>query len=70
MLKFPGFTLLASTNEADEMTKKVRIDPPVTGIPSAAKKAIGDRFSYVEEGTFDKKTKRYRCKITPSTFAD
>jgi hypothetical protein len=69
-LKFPGFTLLASTNDADKMTKKVRIDPPLVGIPAAAKKAIGERLSYVEEGTYDKKTKRYRCAITPSTFAD
>jgi hypothetical protein len=69
-LKFPGFTLLASTDDADKKTKKARIDPPVVGIPGPVKKAIGDRLSYVEDGVYDKKTRRYRCVITPSTFAD
>ncbi len=69
-LKFPGFTLLESTDDAEKKTKKARIDPPVTGMPGPVKKAIGDRFSYVEDGVYDKKTKRYRCVITPSMFPD
>ncbi len=69
-LKFPGFALLASTDDAERKTKKARIDPPLVGIPGPVKKAIGDRMSYVEDGVYDKKTKRYRCVITPSTFAD
>jgi hypothetical protein len=39
-------------------------------MPGPVKKVIGDRLIYVEEGTFDKKTKRYSFKVTPSTMAD
>jgi hypothetical protein len=39
-------------------------------MPAPVKKVLGDRLSYVEEGTFDRKTKRYSFKIFPSTLAD
>jgi hypothetical protein len=39
-------------------------------MPAPVKKLLGDRLSYVEEGTFDKKTKRYSFKVTPSTLAE
>jgi len=70
LLKFPGLTVLEQKNEGDRRSKKVKIDPPLTGLPGPVKKAIGDRFSYVEEGTYDPKTKRYAFKVTPSTMAD
>src|SRR4029079_17491480 len=46
------------------------VDPPLSNVPGPVKKVIGDRLSYVEEGTFDKKTKRYSFKVTPSTMAE
>ena len=39
-------------------------------MPGPVKKLFGDRLSYVEEGTFDKKTRRYTFKVTPSTLAE
>ena len=39
-------------------------------LPGPVKKVIGDRLAYTEEGTFDKKSKRYTFKVTPSTMAD
>ena len=70
VLKFPGFTLLEQKNDPGTKTKKCKIDPPLTGIPAAAKKVIGDRLSYVEEGTLDTKSHRYQFKVIPSTMAD
>lgn len=69
-LKFPNWALLDQQDGDAKLTRRVQVDPPVTGLPTALKKVIGDRLSYVEEGTFDKKTKRYTFKVTPSTLAD
>jgi hypothetical protein len=70
VLKFPGFTLLEQKNEAGTKTKKCKIDPPLVGIPAAAKKVIGDRLSYVEEGALDVKSGRYTFKVIPSAMAE
>jgi hypothetical protein len=70
VLRFPGYDLLEQKDDDDKRTRRVRIDPPLGNLPGPVKKAIGDKFSYVEEGTFDKTTRRYRFKITPSTMAD
>ncbi|MBI4956326.1 MAG: DUF2505 family protein [Myxococcales bacterium] len=69
-LGFPGYQLLDSSDGPDRRTKKVRIDPPVTGLPGPLKKVIGDRLSYVEEGSLDKKTGRYSFHVIPSTKPD
>jgi len=68
-LKFPGYEG-ENVDRGDTVTRKVTVDPPVAGFPAPVRKVLGDRFAYVEEGTFDKATKRYRFKVTPSTAAD
>ena len=70
VLKFPGYELLELEDDARTKTRRVKIDPPLGNMPSAVKKAVGDRFSYVEEGTFDKKERIYRFKIVPSAMRD
>lgn len=70
LLKFPKFELLEQKEEGDLVRRRVRIEPPLTGLPGPAKKVIGDRMSYVEEGTYDRKTGRYKFKVTPSTMPD
>ena len=69
-LKFPTWKLLDSKDDDAKIWRKVQVDPPVGNLPGPVKKVIGDRLSYVEEGTFDKKTKRYAFKVQPSTMAD
>jgi hypothetical protein len=68
-MKF-GWKLLDQRDEPDRITRRVNVEPPTGNLPAAVKKVIGDRLSYVEEGTFDKKTRRYAFKVTPSTLAD
>lgn len=70
ILKFPGWKLLEQKDEGDIVTRRVQIDPPLVGLPAPVLKIVGDRFSYVEEGRFDKKTKRYKFAVIPSTAAD
>lgn len=70
VLKFPGWKLLEQKKDGAKTIRRVHIDPPLGGLPGPAKKAIGDKFSYVEEGTYDPATHRYTFKVTPSTMGD
>lgn len=69
-LKFPGWKVLESKDDENKLTRRVQVDPPVASLPGPVKKVIGDRLSYTEEGTFDKKAKRYKFRVIPSTLAD
>jgi hypothetical protein len=69
-LKFPLYELVSQDDGPEKITRKVRIEPPVGNLPGPVKKVLGDRLGYVEEGTFDKKTRRYTFKVTPSTMAE
>jgi len=69
-LKFPGWKLLDMKEDDARIVRRVQVDPPVKDLPAAVKKVIGDRLGYVEDGTFDKKTKRYAMKVTPSAMAE
>lgn len=70
VLKFPGVKVLELQNTGDQWKRRLQIDPPLTGLPGPVVKIIGDKFSYIEEGTFDSKTKRYTFKVTPSSAGD
>lgn len=69
-LKFPGWKILEQKEDDAKLTRRVQVDPQVGNVPGPVKKVIGDKLSYVEEGSFDKKTKRYSFKVHPSTMAD
>ncbi len=69
-LAFPQWKLLDSKDDDAKIWRRVQVDPPVGNMPGAVKKVIGDRLSYVEEGTFDKKSKRYAFHVVPSTMAE
>ena len=69
-LKFPGWKLLESKEDDATIQRRVQVDPPMGNMPGPLKKVLGDKLSYVEEGTFDKKSKRYSFKVIPSTLAD
>ncbi|MFO0670312.1 MAG: DUF2505 domain-containing protein [Polyangiaceae bacterium] len=71
VLKFPGWKVLEQKDVGDGvLVRRVHIDPPVAGLPGPVAKAIGDKFSYVEEGRFDPKKNRYEFSVKPSTAAD
>lgn len=69
-LKFPGWKVLEQKDDGQKIFRRVKIDPPMTGMPGPVIKALGDKFSYVEEGTYDRATQRYSFKVIPSTMAE
>lgn len=69
-LKFPTWSQVEFKEDDAKITRRVRVDPPTGDLPGPMKKLIGDKFSYFEEGTYDKKTKRYSFKVLPSVLAD
>src|SRR5262245_19807864 len=69
-LKFPVYRITRQDDGPDSIVRRVEIEPFVGDVTGPIKKLMGDRFGYVEEGTFDKKTKRYRFRVLPSALAD
>jgi len=43
---------------------------PTQQMPRAVAKVLGDRFCYVEEGTFDTSAERYDFRVIPSSLPD
>jgi hypothetical protein len=69
-LKFPGWKVLDEKITDDALERKVQVSPPVENLPGPLKKAMGDRFGYVEEGRLDRKQNRYRFRVIPSAMPD
>jgi hypothetical protein len=69
-LRFPVWKVLEQKVTDDAVVRRVQVEPLIENLPGPLKKAFGDRFGYVEEGTFDRKQNRYRFRVLPSTMAD
>src|SRR4051794_34996476 len=65
-----GWKLLEQKDDDAKITRRIHVEPPMGNLPGPMKKVIGDKLAYTEEGTFDKKSKRYNFKVMPSTMAD
>lgn len=62
---------LEDQKETDtSISRRVHVEPDTSNLPAAVKKVIGDRLAYTEEGTWEKSSKRYKFKVTPTTMAD
>jgi hypothetical protein len=69
-LGFKSFEVLEERDEPDgSRIRKVRTEPKAEA-PAAVKKLVGDSISYVENGRFDPKSKRYKFSVEPSKLAD
>ena len=69
-LKFPEWRLLEQKDDGKKISRRVHISPPTGNMPGPMKKVLGDKFSYVEEGTYDRATHRYTFQVIPSLLAD
>jgi hypothetical protein len=65
-LKFPSFKLIEQKEEGTTVFRKALVEPTLAGLPGPLKKVIGDSMSYIEEGTYDRTTKRYRFSTIPT----
>lgn len=70
VLKMPGVEVLEMKKDGDVWSRRVQIQPTLTGLPGPVTKLVGDKFSYIEEGKYDTKTKRFKFNVLPSTAAD
>lgn len=68
-LGFSDFRLLEQKDSDAGVTRKVTGTPKMT-VPGPVAKILGSSFSYVEDGSLDKKSNTWKWSITPSTAAD
>ncbi|MFN3202614.1 MAG: DUF2505 domain-containing protein [Bradymonadia bacterium] len=65
-----GFEQLSLETAADgTISRSIRVIPALD-LPKAARKVMGDRISYIEQGTFDPVDQRWRFALTPSKLAE
>lgn len=69
-LEFPSFNVVSQTETDAELRRTVEVTPKLGDMPGALKKLIGDNLGYRDDGVFDKKTKKFRTRITPNKLAD
>lgn len=68
-LRFPTYELLESRDEENRVVRRIRVTPRLE-VPAAVAKVLGPSFGYVEDGTFDKRSKTWRSRIIPNVLAD
>ncbi len=68
-LGFPKYEVLKHEESDTQITHKV-MGQPKMNMPGPVAKLLGSNFVYTEEGTFDRATKIWRWKMTPSALAD
>lgn len=68
-LGFPKYEVLQHEENDRQITHKV-MGQPKMNMPGPVAKLLGSNFIYTEEGSFDRATKVWRWKMTPSALAD
>ena len=68
-LGFPDFKVLDQQETDTKITRKCS-GMPKLDMPGPVMKLLGNGFRYTEEGSFDKGTKVWKWKMTPSTMAE
>jgi hypothetical protein len=68
-LGFTKYDVVDSRDTATQTIRKVSATPKVD-LPGPIAKLMGPGFGYVEEGTFDKGSKRWTWSMTTSTMSD
>ncbi len=68
-LGFPAYETVELRDSDNEIFRRVKATPKIDA-PGPVVKALGSSFSFTEDGTFDKTTKVFSWKSTPSSMAD
>lgn len=69
-LKFHNYEVVSLTRDDDGSVKRRTDNAPPLELPPALKRVVGDLSSYIEDGRFEGKSKRWTADVTPSTMAD
>ena len=69
-LKFNVYRVLELDKQPDgSVHRRVECAPPVE-VPAVAKKILGETTSYVEDGRFDPKSRRFAVEVIPKVGGD
>ena len=68
-LGFPEFKVVEQKDGDQTLTRKVAGTPKMD-LPGPVAKLLGSNFRFTEDGKWDKSTKVWSFKMTPSTMAD
>ncbi|WP_225411642.1 DUF2505 family protein [Stigmatella hybrida] len=68
-LGYPEYQTVEQNETSTEIARKVSACPRMN-LPGPVMKIFGSGYRYIEEGRFDKDTKRWTAKQIPSTLAD
>jgi hypothetical protein len=68
-LRFPEFEMVEYVETETTIRRKMRALPKLD-MPGPVAKLLGSSFRYTEDGTFDRASKTYKWKTTPSILAD
>lgn len=69
-LEFPEFAVLDFKETDSQIVRKCAGQPKLKDLPGPVAKLLGNSFKYTELGTFEKSTKTWSWKMTPSKLAD
>lgn len=64
-----GFEYELQEWDAESGYRRAKVSPGHQ-MPRPLRKVLGERFSYVEEGTFDRDAERYEFRVIPSALPD
>ncbi len=68
-LGFPKFQVTKLVETDAEISRRFDVVPALGPLPGPIKKLVGDNLGYHEDGVFDRKTRRYTLRITPSVLS-
>jgi hypothetical protein len=69
-LHFPVWRLKEQRVTDETLVRTVEIQPTLGDLSGPIRSVVGDKFAYVEHGTFDRKAKRYKFRIVPNVLPD
>jgi hypothetical protein len=69
-LQFQHWEVVERRETDTTLTRVISVVPKVGDLPGAIKSLIGDNLTYREEGSFDKRSRRYRINVVPSMMDD
>jgi hypothetical protein len=69
-LRFPVWRLKEQRITDTTLVRTVEIQPLLEDLSGPIRSVVGERFAYVEHGTFDRQAKHYRFKIVPNVLPE
>ena len=68
-LRFPKYELLDQREDDATLHRREKVTPRLD-VPGPVAKFLGSSFGYVEDGTYDKQKRVWRCRILPNVAGD